>query len=173
MKKFLFLLVTLLASFQIYAHGPTPQKVQETITINASVEKVWAVVKDFCNIQKWHPAVEKTTCEKKGGDTFRTLVISSGETVYEKLRSVDEDLLKLKFEIVESPNPFTDFNSYLIVTKGANDNEASVQWTARFYRLYKLNPPIPEGQDDATAKAAAQAIVDSGLAGLKKMLEAK
>ena len=42
-----------------------------------------------------------------------------------------------------------------------------------FYRLYKLNPPIPEGQDDATAKAAAQAIVDSGLAGLKKMLEAK
>lgn len=65
MKKFLFLLVTLLASFQIYAHGPTPQKVQETITINASVEKVWAVVKDFCNIQKWHPAVEKTTCEKK------------------------------------------------------------------------------------------------------------
>ena len=74
---------------------------------------------------------------------------------------------------MESPNPFTDFNSYLIVTKGANDNEASVQWTARFYRLYKLNPPIPEGQDDATAKAAAQAIVDSGLAGLKKMLEAK
>ena len=55
----------------------------------------------------------------------------------------------MKFEIVESPNPFTDFNSYLIVTKGANDNEASVQWTARFYRLYKLNPPIPEGQDDA------------------------
>ena len=69
-------------------------------------------------------------------------------------------------------NPFTDFNSYLIVTKGSTDNESTVQWTARFYRLYKLNPPIPEGQDDATAKAAAQAIVDSGLKGLKKTLEA-
>jgi len=130
------------------------------------------MVKDFCNIHNWHPAVEKTTCEKKGEDTFRTLVLKSGETVYEKLRGVDDDLMKLKFEIVKSPNPFTDFNSYLIVTKGSTDNESTVQWTARFYRLYKLNPPIPEGQDDATAKAAAQAIVDSGLKGLKKTLEA-
>ena len=172
MKKYLFLMITLLLSFQLFAHGPTPQKVQASLVINAPADKVWTMVKDFCNIHNWHPAVEKTTCEKKGEDTFRTLVLKSGETVYEKLRGVDDDLMKLKFEIVKSPNPFTDFNSYLIVTKGSTDNESTVQWTARFYRLYKLNPPIPEGQDDATAKAAAQAIVDSGLKGLKKTLEA-
>ena len=91
----------------------------------------------------------------------------------EKLRSTDEDLKKIRWEITKGNVPFTDFNAYMIVSKGSNDNESVIQWTARFYRVYKLNPPIPEGQDDATAKAAVQGFVDSGLAGLKKVLESK
>ena len=83
------------------------------------------------------------------------------------------DLKKIKWEITKGKVPFTDFNAYIIVTKGANANESIIQWTARFYRTYKLNPPIPEGQDDATAKAAVQGIVDNGIAGLKKTLESK
>lgn len=66
MKKYLFLMITLLLSFQLFAHGPTPQKVQESLVINAPADKVWTMVKDFCNIHNWHPAVEKTTCEKRG-----------------------------------------------------------------------------------------------------------
>ncbi|PKO49972.1 MAG: SRPBCC family protein, partial [Betaproteobacteria bacterium HGW-Betaproteobacteria-20] len=42
-----------------------------------------------------------------------------------------------------------------------------------FYRVYKLNPPIPEGQDDATALNAVNGVFDAGLEGLKKTLEAK
>ena len=57
--------------------------------------------------------------------------------------------------------------------KGENDNESVVQWTARFYRTYKLNPPIPEGQDDATAVAAVKEIVGPGLAGFKKYVESQ
>ena len=79
----------------------------------------------------------------------------------EKLRSTDEDLKKIRWEITKGNVPFTDFNAYMIVSKGSNDNESVIQWTARFYRVYKLNPPIPEGQDDATAKAAVQGFVDS------------
>jgi mxaD protein len=37
--------------------------------------------------------------------------------------------------------------------------------------LYKLNPPIPEGQDDATAVKAINDIFDAGLANLKKVSE--
>ncbi|MBT6251400.1 MAG: SRPBCC family protein, partial [Nitrosomonadales bacterium] len=45
--------------------------------------------------------------------------------------------------------------------------------TARFYRTYKLNPPIPEGQDDATAVAAVKEIVGPGLAEFKRFVESK
>ena len=87
-----------------------------------------------------------------------------------KTRSTDDDLKKVKYALLKEDGPFTDFNAYIIVNKGENDNESVIQWTARFYRFYKLNPPIPEGQDDATAKAAVQKIVDKGLADLKKAL---
>ena len=59
----------------------------------------------------------------------------------------------------------------MTVTQGANANEATVTWVGRFYRLYKLNPPIPAGQDDETAIKAITGIFDSGLANLKKVAE--
>jgi hypothetical protein len=62
---------------------------------------------------------------------------------------------------------------YITVTKGANDNESEVQWTARFYRVYKLNPPIPEGQDDESALNAMNSVVDAALPELKKLIESQ
>jgi Polyketide cyclase / dehydrase and lipid transport len=39
-------------------HGPTRQKVSETITINAAPAAVWVRIKDFGAMNTWHPAVE-------------------------------------------------------------------------------------------------------------------
>jgi lambda repressor-like predicted transcriptional regulator len=171
MKKVLALLALSMVSFTAAAHGPTPQKVEKTITIKADQAKVWALVKDFGNMQKWHPAIATTKLEKKGADTFRTLTLKSGGTIYEKLRSVDDADMKLKYEIVESQLPFTDYNSTMTVTKGEAAGETTVTWVGRFYRLYKLNPPIPAGQDDKTASDAVTGIYDAGLANLKKVAE--
>jgi|TARA_B110000881_G_scaffold168419_1_gene151796 hypothetical protein len=173
MRKFILALTALAFSMSVFAHGPTPQKVQESVTVNVSIDKAWALVKDFGAINKWHPAVKDIKIEKRGEDTYRILTLESGDKLEEKFRSIDEGLKKIKWEITKGNVPFSDFNTYIIVSKGANANESIIQWTARFYRTYKLNPPIPEGQDDATAKAAVQGIVDNGIAGLKKTLESK
>ena len=37
-----------------FAHGPTRQKVTESIIINADKKEVWKVVGDFDSIQQWH-----------------------------------------------------------------------------------------------------------------------
>ncbi len=175
MKKFLALIAlslsTSLVSFTAAAHGPSPLKVDKSVTIKADPAKVWALVKDFGNMQKWHPAVASTKLEKKGEDTFRTLTLKSGGTIYEKLRSADDADMKLKYEIVTSGLPLTDYNAFMAVSKGANPGETNVRWVGRFYRLYKLNPPIPPGQDDETALKAIDDIFDAGLAGLKKTAE--
>lgn len=177
MKKFLALIALSLSfslvSFTAAAHGPSPLKVDKSITIKADHAKVWALVKDFGNMQKWHPNIASTKLEKKGADTFRTLTLKSGGTIVEKLRSADDEDMKIKYEIVTSGLPLTDFNAFIVVTKGANPGETNVQWLGRFYRLYKLNPPIPAGQDDETALKAINEIFDTGLAGLQKAAEAK
>ena len=144
MRKFILPLIALLFSFSIFAHGPTPQKVQESITVSIAPAEAWSVLKDYSDFKK-----------------------------IMKVRSFDDEIMKIKYELLSKDVPFSDYNAYIIVKKGSNDSESIIQWTARFYRTYKLNPPIPEGQDDATAVAAVKKIVVPGLASLKKALESK
>jgi hypothetical protein len=155
------------------AHGPSPQKVEKSVTIKAEPAKVWALVKDFGNMQKWHPAVTSTKVEKKGDDTYRLLTLKDGGTIYEKLRSADDGDMKLKYEIVEGSLPVADYNSFITVKAGPGAGETTVTWVGRFYRVYKLNPPIPAGQDDESAVKAVTGVYDAGLANLKKVAEGK
>ena len=173
MKKIIIGILLTFVSFSVFAHGPSPQKVEKSITINASPDKVWAIVKDFGSFQKWEPLVTDIKLEKKGEDTLRTLTLKSGGKVIERLKGVDEEAMKLKYEIVEGSVPVADYNSFIVVTKGSNPNESNVTWVGRFYRVYKLNPPIPAGQDDESALKAVNEIYDAGLPALKKLAESK
>jgi hypothetical protein len=171
MKRIFALIALSLVSFTAAAHGPSPQKVDQSITIKADPAKVWAIIKDFGNIHQWHPAVVSTKLETKGEDTYRTLTFKDGGYVYEKLRSADDASMRLRYEIVKGTLPMTDYNAMMTVTKGEKAGETVVNWVGRFYRVYKLNPPIPEGQDDATAVKAVTSIIEPGLANLKKVAE--
>jgi carbon monoxide dehydrogenase subunit G len=171
MKKFLALIALATLSFNAAAHGPTPQKVEKTITIKAEPAKVWAMVKDFGGLHKWLPPVASTKLETKGKDTFRTLTLKDGGEIYEKLRSADDSSMKIKYEIVSGVAPVADYVSTIKVDAGPGAGESTVTWVGRFYRTYKLNPPIPAGQDDETAVKFVEGVYDSGLPNLKKVLE--
>jgi hypothetical protein len=173
MKKLFALLAIALMPLTAAAHGPSPQKVEKSVTIKAEPAKVWALVKDFGNWQKWHPAVASTKLEKKGDDTYRVLTLKDGGTVNEKLRGADDGDMKLKYEIVEGSLPVADYNSFITVKAGPGAGETTVTWVGRFYRVYKLNPPIPAGQDDESALKAVNGLYDAGLANLKKVAEGK
>lgn len=177
MKKVLALIAMAIVPLTAAAHGPSPQKVEQSVTIKAAPAKVWALVKDFGNMQAWHPAVVSDKVETKkdeNGDmaTYRTLTLKDGGKINEKLKSIDESDMKIKYEIVDGVLPVTDYNAYLTVKAGPGAGESTVTWFARFYRVYRLNPPIPAGQDDESAVKAVTGVVDSGLTNLKKVAEA-
>ena len=172
MNKFLALLALTVLPLTVMAHGPSPQKVEKSVVIKAAPAKVWAMVKDFGNMQAWHPAIASTKLEKKGEETFRTLTLkNNGGDIVEKLRSADDASMKLKYEIVSGVAPVADYNSTMTVTAGPGAGESTLTWVGRFYRTYKLNPPIPAGQDDETALKFITGVYDGGLANMKKVLE--
>ena len=178
MKKLLALIAMALLPLTAAAHGPSPQKVEKTVTIKADPAKVWALVKDFGNMQKWHPAVASDKLEQnkdENGDmaTFRTLTLKDGGTIYEKLASSSDADMKIKYSIVKSVLPVNDYNATMTVSAGPGAGETTVTWAGRFYRKYMLNPPIPPGEDDETAIKVITGIFDSGLANLKKVAEDK
>jgi carbon monoxide dehydrogenase subunit G len=176
MNKFLAILALATIPFTAFAHGPTPQKVEKSVVIKAPPAKVWAMVKDFGNLQAWHPAIASDKLEQKKDEngemaTFRTLTLKSGGEIIEKLRSSDDAAMKIKYEITGGVAPVADYNAVMTVAAGPGAGESTVTWVGRFYRTYKLNPPIPAGQDDATATAFITGVFDSGLANLKKVQE--
>ena len=142
MNKFLALLALAVLPFAAFAHGPTPQKVEKSIVIKAPPAKVWAMVKDFGNLQAWHPAIASDKLEQKkdeNGDmaTFRTLTLKSGGEIIEKLRSADDAAMKLKYEITGGVAPVADYNAVMTVAAGPGAGESTVTWVGRFYRTYK------------------------------------
>ncbi|NBQ84891.1 MAG: SRPBCC family protein [Methylophilaceae bacterium] len=176
MKKVLALIAMAILPLTAAAHGPSPQKVEKEVVIKADPAKVWALVKDFGNMQKWHPAVASDKVEVKKDDngdqqTYRTLTLKGGGTILEKLRGADDKDMQLKYEIVSGVLPVADYTSKMTVKAGPGAGESTVVWMGRFYRVYKLNPPIPAGQDDESAVKAVTDVYESGLAGLKAAAE--
>lgn len=175
MRGYSTLLLTLsLASMTVEAHGPTPQKAKETITINASVDKVWDKVKQFDDISTWHPDVKASKGDGKleSGGT-RTVTLQNGGELVDELDFYSakdhEYSYRLKKENT-SALPVSSYSVSLQISPDADASKSVVTLKSRFYRGDTGNSPA-ESQNDAAAVKAMQAFFTHGLDGLKKQLE--
>ena len=155
------------------AHGPSRQKVTEKIEINASPEKVWAVIGNFGDMG-WLPIVEKT--EATDGNipdkALRKLILKGGGLVEESLSkySAADHSYAYRIEKVDvKVLPVTNYSSQISVTAG-DGGKTIVEWRGAFYRGYPNNDP-PADQNDDAAVAAITGVYQSGLANLKKLAE--
>lgn len=157
------------------ANAPSQQKVIRDVVIKAEPAKVWAVVKDFGGLHKWHPAVESTTTETKADDSgtqllHRTLTLKGGGTILEKQTINSDEEMKLEYRIVEGVLPVSGYRSIMQVKAGPGAGESTVIWTGRFYN--KANKvDAPKGEDNETAVKAVEGVYDAGLPNLKKVVE--
>jgi hypothetical protein len=156
----------------VFAHGPTRQKVVETVEINAPPEKVWGVIGNFQDMS-WHPAVEKL--EGSGGNdpnATRVLTLKSGGTIDEKLIQSDPAKKTYKYEITKVDVKVLPVNNYSssITVKGEG-GKSTVEWKGAFYRGFVNNDPPPELNDEAAVKAV-KGVYRAGLDALKQKIEA-
>lgn len=154
------------------AHGPSRQKVTETVEINAPADKVWATIGNFQDMS-WHPAFAKT--EGTGGNdanATRTLTLASGGTIEEKLLSSDPAKMVYKYEITKVDPKVVPVNNYSsnLSVKGEG-SKSVVEWKGAFYRGFMNNDPPPELSDESAVKAI-KGVYRAGLDALKKKLEA-
>lgn len=162
--------VTVLATPAL-AHGPSRQKVTETVEINAPADKVWAAVGNFQDMS-WHPAISKT--EGKGGNDVgatRTLTLPNG-VINEALTKYSAEKMSYHYEM-KHPDvkviPVANYSSSITVK--ADGAKSIVEWRGAFYRGYMNNNPPPELSDEAAIKAVT-GIYRAGLDALKSKLEA-
>lgn len=175
MKRLLLLFLSfLLLPITSLAHGPTPQKAKESLTINVSVETVWNAIKQFDAIAGWHPDVKASSGDGKNtSDGVRTITLQNDGQLVESLDfysdSDHEYNYRLKTENVTAL-PVSSYTTNLQVTAGDGANASVVTFKSRFYRGDTGNTP-PENLNDAAAVNAMNAFFKHGLIGLKQKLE--
>jgi mxaD protein len=156
------------------AHGPTPQKADEKITIAAPPAAVWDVIKEFGSIGDWHSGLAKVAAEggNKEGAT-RTLTLKSGGDIVESLDAYNEKEMSIEYRLLkENVDAFpVSFYSDQISVRPAEDG-SEVEWTSRFYRADTTNEP-PENKNDEAATKATTDFFQAGLAGIKAKAEGK
>ena len=151
-----------------HAHGPTRQKAVETVEIAAPPAAVWAMIKDWGGMAKWHPAVGEVTVN---GTIERILKLKGGGAIVEELEAVDEAGMMLRYRM-KDPGPVPVNNYSAAISVVAQGSGSLVQWKGAFYRAYLNNDPPPEQSDEAAVKAIT-GIYKSGLENLKKVAEGK
>lgn len=169
--KFRVLLVSLLLPALAFAHGPTRQKVTESVQIKAAPEAVWDKVKDFNAMPSWHPAVaESKASDGSNVGSVRVLSLKGGGTVEETLESFSAAERKFAYRAKDGGAlPVSNYSSTLTV-KAADGGGSLVEWRGAFYRAYPNNDPPPDKNDEAAVKAITE-VYRSGLGNLKKVME--
>lgn len=154
------------------AHGPTRQKVTETIAIDAPADKVWAIVKDFSALKNWHPAVAESPADKGNEEgSVRQVKLKNGGALIENLEAYDAAKMRYSYRAKDGGAlPVTNYTSTITVKpEGAG---SVVEWRGAFYRGYPNNDPPPD-QNDEAAVAAVTGVYKAGLANLKALAEKK
>lgn len=174
MKKLLGA-VALLFSTPALAHGPTPIKVEETITIVAPPAAVWAVAGKFDGLAGWHPAVKAV--KATGGDAAgaeREITFHNGATLKEGLDEYDAAGFKYGYRMSDPNLDALPISSYSVTLKidAAAGGGSEVKWYGRLYRGDTSNEP-PDNLNDDAARTAMATFLRDGLQGLKKKVEGK
>ncbi len=159
------------------AHGAAALRFEKSVTVKAAPAKVWALIKDFGNEQAWHAGVESTKTEQKKDEngeaaTYRTVKLKNGGTMYEKLRSIDDAGMKIKYEYIleKSTLQFANFYPAITVTAGPGAGESTITVKGSYTRADSSNIPKPDQNDEAATKAIND-FFDTGFASLKKAAE--
>jgi uncharacterized membrane protein len=73
-------------------------KVSQTVSLNAPADQVWNYVRDFYNFAEWQPHI--TSCERGPNSGERVVLMKRGNTVLDRIATLDDDKRVLAYEMV-------------------------------------------------------------------------
>ena len=103
--------------------------------IDAPVERVWSVVRQFNGLPAWHPAIAESSLDSGAeGEVgaVRRLTLGDGGIVVERLVALDDERRRLTYAIQESPFAARNYVSTMHLAPVTETNGTFIEWFAVF-----------------------------------------
>ena len=111
-------------------------KVYTSSVIDASADAVWAHVRDFNGLPKWHPAIADSRIEGNWPadriGCIRNFRLRDGGAIREQLLSLSDYDYQCTYSILESPMGVENYVATLRLTPITDGDRTFVEWTAEF-----------------------------------------
>jgi hypothetical protein len=132
--------------------------------IDAPIEKVWALIRDFNGMPKWHPFISDSHIENglpsDAVGCVRNFNLANGGHLREQLLSLSDRNHECIYCILESPLPVTGYVAgyrLLPITEG---NRSFIDWWAEFEIAPADEERIVDQVKNGTFRRAFQAIAE-------------
>ena len=134
--------------------------------IIASIEKVWATIRDFNALPSWHPAIAKSEIE--GGlasdavGCVRSFSMKEGGHLREQLLALSDVDHSFTYNILVSPMPVKNYVATVRLTPVTVGNGTFAEWWADF--------DVTSGTEQAMAAQIGDGVFVAGFEALQKKL---
>ena len=139
-------------------------KVYISSVIDAPADKVWAAIRDFNALPKWHPAIKDSRVE--GGlpadrvGCIRNFNLKDGGNIREQLVALSDFDYSCTYTILESPMGVSNYVATLKLTPITDGDRSFAEWTAEF--------DCAPGRESELARTIGSGVFQGGFDALKQ-----
>lgn len=109
-------------------------KIYRSAVVDAPVEQVWNVIRDFNDLPAWHPAITESEIEEGHPSDrvgcVRVFKALDGTIVREQLLSLSDGDHTFTYRILESPMPVRNYRAGVRLLPVTTTNSTFVEWWA-------------------------------------------
>lgn len=142
-----------------------PKVVRSTV-IEAPVETVWGVLRDFNGHDRWHPAVAESHIERgQSADRVgcvRRFRLQDGSELRERLLTLSDADMAFTYCLLETPIPLLNYVAHVRLAPVTDADHTFWHWESRFDTL--------AGREDELARMVGQNIYEGGFAAIREHL---
>ena len=133
---------------------------EASVNLPVSPDAVWDLIGGFGGLPDWLPNI--LDLKLSDGGRVRTLAVTGGVSISERLTAYDRRSRSYTYEIVQSPFPVKDYLSTLQVEDIEDGKMSRVTWSGRF---------TPTSGREAEAVDLFQKLYDDGLHALQRKIK--
>src|SRR6185369_1146531 len=143
------------------------QKIVRSTVIDAPIERVWAVIRDFNSHDRWHDVVETSRIEANEASSqvgcVRNFALKDGNRIREQLLTLDDREHKSTYCIVEATVPLQRYVATVTLKPVTDGDRTFWHWESTF--------ATPPGRERELHEMVARDVYEAGFSNLRRHLE--